>query len=122
MTEGLTYDSKSLNKKYTYKWRDKNRERYLYYTRILNRRKRAEVRQAILKKFGGKCVKCGFDDPRALQVDHINGGGQKEFKDLGVRRYYKNILEDKEGRYQLLCANCNAIKRIEEKEIKRYDD
>ncbi len=24
---------------------------------------------------GNKCVKCGFSDPRALQIDHINGDG-----------------------------------------------
>ena len=29
--------------------------------------------------------------------------------------YYYGVLRDQTGRYQLLCANCNAIKRFENK-------
>ena len=30
--------------------------------------------------------------------------------------YYYRVLKDQSGKYQLLCANCNAIKRFEENE------
>jgi hypothetical protein len=35
-------------------------------------------RQELIMVLGGHCIKCGFSDWRALQVDHTNGGGAKE--------------------------------------------
>lgn len=69
---------------------------------------------------GGKCKRCGFDDIRALQIDHVNGGGNKEHKEGGSYKIYLKIISNKnaEGEYQLLCANCNWIKRYENKEVR----
>jgi hypothetical protein len=64
---------------------------------------------------GGKCVHCGFDDERALQVDHIEGGGRAEDD---YRAYVLRVWEHPE-KYQLLCANCNWIKRDENEELYR---
>lgn len=76
-------------------------------------------RFAILEKLGGKCIKCGYNkDWRALQIDHINGGGGKEIRSLKTQVYLQIVLENKEGKYQLLCANCNFIKRHENNEWK----
>lgn len=70
---------------------------------------------------GNKCIKCGYLDWRALQVDHINGGGSKDRKEQGTGFWEKVIKSYKsgEGKYQLLCANCNFIKRYENNEVKR---
>lgn len=65
---------------------------------------------------GNKCARCGFDDPRALQIDHINGGGAMESKEIGLRRIRKKIVNGNTKDYQLLCANCNWIKRSEKGE------
>ena len=66
---------------------------------------------------GGKCAGCGFTDWRALQVDHVDGGGGFELRKSGNKRwYYGKVLKSlyaNEGVYQLLCANCNWIKRHE---------
>lgn len=61
---------------------------------------------------GGECVICGEDDIRALQIDHVNDDG---FEETGPRdaTYYKKVAKDKTGKYQILCANDNAIKRYE---------
>ena len=70
----------------------------------------------ILAFLGSKCVVCGFDDPRALQIDHVNGGGSQEsieFPSIAAR--YKLIRKNPE-KYQLLCANHNAIKVWENEE------
>jgi hypothetical protein len=75
-------------------------------------------RKFLLKMLGNKCAFCGFSDTRALQIDHINGGGCREIKGLGGMGNYKNELFklaklDKKkffSKYQLLCANCNWIK------------
>ena len=66
---------------------------------------------------GGKCIKCGFSDRRALQIDHINGGGNKERDSgIGTTQYYTRIVRGSTD-YQLLCANCNWIKRTENNEV-----
>lgn len=76
------------------------------------------IRQKIIQTLGGKCMKCGFFDWRALQVDHING-----FPGLGrlsnavlLLRDILESLSKKSNKYQLLCANCNWIKRYENQE------
>ena len=78
----------------------------------------AKLRAAVIAFLGGVCVRCGFSDARALQIDHVRGGGKRELK--GVRRsaYYKSVMADTTGKYQLLCANCNWIKRYDNNELK----
>jgi hypothetical protein len=77
-----------------------------------------DIRDRVFQKLGNCCVRCGFSDSRAFQIDHVFGGGGKELRMFNTRRkaYYQKILDDTEGRYQLLCANCNWIKRHEKKE------
>lgn len=67
---------------------------------------------------GHICSKCGFSDKRALQFDHINGDGYKDNKKRNVTHYKKIVISVQSGekRYQILCCNCNWIKRIENKE------
>lgn len=66
---------------------------------------------------GGVCFRCGFSDVRALQIDHVAGGGTRELKAGSRGAYYKRVTEQAHtGKYQLLCANCNWIKRVENAE------
>jgi len=78
--------------------------------------KARRLRVAVLAYLGNKCVRCGFDDARALQVDHILGGGRKEKADGNTYRIYRNVINGRAG-YQLLCANCNWIKRYENQAV-----
>ena len=69
----------------------------------------------VIMFLGGKCEHCGNNDNRVLQVDHVNGGGNKERKMFATNNAVvavKRIFNSPE-RYQLLCANCNWIKRWE---------
>ena len=76
------------------------------------------LRLEVINKLGGKCIKCGFNDTRALQLDHINGGGRQELLRCGTHyAMFKKILENPEG-HQILCANCNWIKRHEKCEYR----
>lgn len=76
-----------------------------------------KLRLQIIKRLGGQCVVCGNNDYRVLQIDHVHGGGEQERKFINVWTYYRRILRDIcSGRYQLLCANCNAIKKYENRE------
>mgnify|MGYP001561252533 CR=1 FL=1 len=117
----------------------RNRERLInqvqtrYFSKtgeILTKKYQSQTAEAqkllseIHAKLGGKCKHCGFSDIRALQIDHKNGRGGKERRNhtnlVGYRRF---VLENIE-KYQLLCANCNWIKRVEEKEYRgsKYED
>jgi hypothetical protein len=82
-------------------------------------RRQREALEQIHLKYGPRCNICGYDnDVRALQIDHVQGGGSAEIRGgngAGIA-YYLRVLKDDTGRYQLLCANCNKIKRHENKE------
>ena len=101
-------------------------ERNLHHSAIRKRRIRLKIRNEILRKLGGKCKSCGFSDPRALHIDHVYGGGSKERKELGEKAYRLILqkIENQSSDYQLLCANCNSIKRFENREDthRKYDD
>jgi hypothetical protein len=58
--------------------------------------------------------KCGFSDPRALQIDHIENDGYSHRREgvMGTTLYRKVISMGGVG-FQVLCANCNWIKRFE---------
>lgn len=73
------------------------------------------LRGKILAQLGIRCSKCGFDDARALEIDHKNGGGTEERRRLSYPTYYLHVLRNLEN-YQVLCANCNMIKRRERNE------
>lgn len=81
--------------------------------RIQQKANRDKWRTLALASLGGKCVWCGFNDVRALQIDHVNGGGVKELRSWNHQiPYYKKVVRESDsGIYQLLCANCNWIKR-----------
>ena len=81
------------------------------------------LRGAVLQALGGKCNKCGFNDYRALQIDHVHGDGREDRKKFSMnnKSFYKNVMKDfinEGGKYQLLCANCNWIKRYENNETR----
>ena len=78
------------------------------------------VKAKMIEALGGCCQKCGFTDDRALQVDHVNGDGSSDILRYSGAVYYNAVIRStyhNEGKYQLLCANCNWIKRAEEKEF-----
>lgn len=86
--------------------------------RIGNRRRLEKVIDQIFSIIEAKCVICGYLDRRALQIDHINGDGTEERRHRSGYSYYLYILRHiHEGRYQILCANCNQIRRVENRKI-----
>jgi hypothetical protein len=63
------------------------------------------------------CACCGEPDIRFLQLDHINGNGNKHRRSLGKGRtaashvlYRKLVADDFPLGYQALCANCNQAR------------
>ena len=94
-------------------WAAKHRVSKAKYHRLYFR----ELRRQAVAKLGDKCKHCGITDLRLLQIDHVDGGGGKELKKIGVYGIYCKILKGDTKGYQLLCANCNWLKRHEENEV-----
>ena len=84
-------------------------------------KQRKLLRIKINSLLGNRCIRCGFSDPRALQIDHVNNDGYLERKkirdDIERLKYILQKIESGSKDYQLLCANCNQIKVFEQKEI-----
>ena len=83
-----------------------------------------KYRQALMNILGYKCVKCGYnEDKRILQIDHIHGHGNQDRKNKGglVRfyRYYTIHPNEVREKLQILCPNCNWIKRMDEKQHRK---
>ena len=90
-----------------------------------------KIRIEVLTHYGNGELRCvnpnclvsgGCTDIRALQLDHINGGGckhRREIRGSGGINLYRWLQENNypEG-YQTLCANCNWIKKVVNKENK----
>lgn len=101
-----------------------------YYHKIvgvplpINLEEQRNLRDEALKFLGNKCsnpnclVPNGCSDKRCLQIDHIQGVCHQDEPRLVGIALYLDILEsaDSKERYQLLCANCNWIKRSENNE------
>lgn len=75
---------------------------------------RAKLRNAALALLGGKCNKCGFADPRALEFDHIVPHGLPRDRWNRASHYVHKDVIAGDKNVQLLCANCHAIKTHEE--------
>jgi hypothetical protein len=111
-------------KEYQKQWREKNKDKVLGYIkkhkeshgdeiRKKDRQRIKALRMMALEILGGKCVVCGIDDYRCLNIDHISGGGSKINRGHGQRTMLKRIINDDISGLQLLCANHNQIKRYE---------
>ncbi len=112
---GSKYKSKA---EYMRVLRKRNPE-MLERARIWRRQYFKDIRLLAVKALGGKCIRCGFTDTRALQIDHINGGGNKEAEKIGRIKIYMKAIKNIDKEYQLLCANCNWIKLFENGEYER---
>lgn len=108
------------------RWRRDNKER----DNELGVRERNRLKLDVFKHYsvdGIKCCKCGFDDIRALTIDHINNNGAEERRKLFGHRMYagttfyrwlrKNDYPD--NGYQVLCFNCNWIKKTEHQKCQK---
>jgi hypothetical protein len=97
------------------RYREQNREKL----RLRQREYRRNLKLKALDQYGRACQVCQFDDIRALQIDHIGGGGNAHRIEVGgsIRfsgwKFYEWL--SKEGwpdGYQTLCANHNVIKHL----------
>ncbi len=102
------------------RYHQEHREECLVYSKIHGARRRIALKLSILTHYGDgecACVKCGFNDIRALSIDHINGGGTAHRKIVGSgdRIYAWLVRNDYPQGFQTLCMNCQFVKRTEDR-------
>lgn len=95
-------------------------ERGLEYGKNRAKRTKNELKRLL----GDECVRCGFSVWDILQIDHIDGGGtweqEKRFgSNTAMYSYYVKHPDEAREKLQLLCPNCNWIKRMENKEYRK---
>jgi hypothetical protein len=103
--------AKELSKQYNANYRIKNREYFASYAK----RTYHETRLKLMQLLGDCCKWCGHPDERVLEFDHINDDGADDRKKFSGARsmldYYVKNHEEAKERLQLLCRNCNWLKR-----------
>lgn len=72
------------------------------------------LRMALIYVLGGKCQRCGVTDKRVLTVDHPKNDGAEHRRTAGAgTAYYRSLLRRLlKEKYNLLCANCNARRKL----------
>lgn len=89
------------------------------YGREWAKNKNIEYRDEALNLVGRFCVRCGIDDPRVLEFDHIipilrrtsgDDSGKMLARDIVRGRVDPKLL-------QTLCSNCHTIKTYYPKEF-----
>lgn len=84
---------------------------------LASRNYKQRVKRECFQLFGDKCKACEYSDIRALQLDHTHGNPHRRAGQYGrgSTGLYIAILKGRlpVSAFQLLCANCNWIKRME---------
>ena len=95
-------------------------------TKTKNLKKAKETRKQLKLEISShyssnlKCNSCGFSDIRALSIDHIKGNGNKHRKAIGHMDFYQWIKKNNFPKgFQVLCFNCQWIKRVQNNEVNR---
>jgi len=103
----------------TARWRNENKEKH----KSLEARWYHNAKDKAFEILGNKCAVCGFEDRRALQIDHIVAIGDAERRKQNHRgkKLYRAVMKNPDN-FQLLCANHNWIKRTEQNELKKRSD
>lgn len=69
------------------------------------------IRTKVLEHYGKKCACCGEKEKRFLTLDHINGGGNKQRREMkwNGRHIYRWIVKSNyPAEFRILCFNCNS--------------
>jgi len=75
---------------------------------IENYSRRTYNRNVLIKEHGGKCIRCGFNNPLALDFHHKD----KALKSFSISfRAFRSLenLRLEAAKCELLCANCHRI-------------
>jgi hypothetical protein len=79
-----------------------------------NNRDRVKIKSEVIGYYGGGCECCETDDFEVLCIDHINGGGRAQAREIKLQgsnfNYYWLKRNGFPAGYRVLCYNCNMAK------------
>lgn len=106
-------------------YRKRHYEKHKEQLRIVAKAYHVKTKLVVLGYYSNgelKCARCGESRLPCLSIDHISGGGLKHRRSIGINSgggstFYRWLRNNcfPEG-YQVLCMNCQYIKRNENKE------
>ena len=103
-------------------WKYRHRAAYFRATKARRERDKLTVMKHYSNNDEPFCYRCNFKDIRALSIDHIKGGGGLHKEKLGKkggRQFYRWLINNNfPNGYQVLCFNCQWIKRAENGEAR----
>jgi hypothetical protein len=126
--DSLTEEEKFERTKYYRKYREDFTTQALEKERARGRSYQRKLKIEIVTHYSNGSMKCmnpncqvpgGASDILCLCIDHINGGGNihtKELKENGTNLYQWLKKQKFPAGFQVLCANCNMIKKVSNKE------
>lgn len=80
------------------------------------RERKQEIRKALQALLGAKCIRCGIEDYRLLDFDHIDPAT----KAMNISQKLNLPFEELKievAKCQLLCANCHRLKTMEHRQF-----
>ena len=78
-----------------------------------NKKVRDKYRRLILDYYGNQCECCQETIEEFLELDHVNGGGNKHREEVGgsTQMLYKWVIDNNYPYdFRLLCSNCNKAR------------
>lgn len=121
MAKETTIERKARQAAYVAKWRKNNPEKQ----KLARLRTYLNRKRKVFNLLGGAfCAKCGCDELSFLEINHINGGGSKEWRSRrgNMHDYLLSGKRNTNG-LNVLCRVCNAIDYLKNKNpeaIKKY--
>lgn len=121
---GLSYACRVCMRKHYYDYRrmnlakERNREAQRrkmkrVEIRLYFKKRRKKQRQLVFAQYGNNCACCKESRTEFLAIDHINGGGNKQRKEIGRGNLLDWIIRNEFPKgYQILCHNCNFAKGV----------
>ena len=101
---------------YSKRWRQNHPDRYAALNRrtALNRKLKA---LGIISGSQPHCARCGCNDVRVLEVNHVYGGGDQERRTLNNTNLIQAVVYGQRpvDGLEVLCSACNGIDFIERK-------
>lgn len=103
------------------KWTAENRNKVRAIRAKSKRKSLVFWKGSAYDKLGSKCATCGELRWPVLTIDHVNGDGAEHRRQSkrNQKIFYREVVIDSSGRFQLLCMNCQWWKRFEKKEFQQ---
>lgn len=115
------------NKLYKENYRKNNLEKCRLQQLIYTKRSSQRLKEEVFSHYGNGyigCVNCGETRLACLSIDHIKGRTEKEKNKTGLKgvAMYRWLKRNRYPKgYQVLCMNCQWIKRFENKEYNQWE-